>query len=109
MHPSLALAQQMDPSRVDTDHGLAGIDPRLYYGGLNDNFPYQHVPEESRHIPPGQYLLSAPMDVGSSRGPSPEPIGQSWAASVPGNELAHEYLSGAIDDWEFGMDHGASL
>lgn len=111
MNHSWPLAHQHDPFKAETTSKIPTIDPKLYYDGLQDPLPqyHQEFVEGSTHVPPGQYLLSAPLEVASSRGPSPEPLGQPWASSIPGNESAFDYLTGNIDEWELGADSAAPI
>lgn len=101
-HPYFVPQHHSEPLGFGSSTSVDGIDPQLYYGSLNDDIHYQAAAEATEHVPPGEYLLSAPIKMSSSRTPSPEPLGQPWATSIPGNDLANDFLSGTLEDWEFG-------
>lgn len=100
------LPHQHDHFKAETASRMPTIDPKLYYDGFQEVSHYPDMPGDSTHVPPGQYLLSAPLEVTSSRGPTPEPLGQPWATSIPGNETAFDYLTGHLDEWDFGAESG---
>jgi HMG (high mobility group) box len=113
-HPGMAqswppIPHQHDPFKAEHGHKTVSIDPKLYYDGLSEISPYQDLVEESEHVPPGQYLLSAPLEVTLSRGHSPELLSQAWASSIPGNENGLDLFgNGPSDDW-FGTEDGAAI
>jgi hypothetical protein len=102
-HPqTFAPQHHWDSFRYGPSNTIDGLDPRLFYSNPDDAMHYQAAAEATEHVPPGQYLLSPPTKMSQSRVPSPEPLGQPWATSIPGNDLANDSLSGPVEDWEFG-------
>lgn len=109
LNHSWSLTHQDDLFKVQSTSKMPSIDPKLYYDGSQEFAQYPDLFQGSAHVPPGQYLLSAPPEAASSRGPSPEPLGQSWASSIPGNGGVFDYLTGNLDGWELGADSDAPI
>lgn len=94
--PAPPVSYQLHPM-IDHRHQATSIDPQLFGG----NDYSRAIPEEPKHVSAGQYLLSAPDNLPYSRAASGEPLGQGWAASVPGCDH-YDYIEGGVDDWELG-------